>query len=325
MTLPVALTCGEPAGIGPEITAAAWSALRAQVPMIWLGDPAHLRDRCPDLPICVATGDDPLAVTEDALAVLPVPFGGTAAPGRPQPENAAGVIAAIERAVDLARHGRAGAVVTNPISKQALRDGAGFAYPGHTEFLGALAGGTPVMMLAGPDLRVVPVTVHIALAEVPRVLTAERIVETGRITARALQRDFGIAAPRLAIAGLNPHAGEGGMMGREDAAVITPAVAQLRRDGIDATGPLPADTMFHARARATYDAALCMYHDQALIPLKTLAFDDGVNVTLGLDIIRTSPDHGTAFDIAGTGTARADSLIAAIRMAHALGQTRARA
>ena len=248
--------------------------------------------------------------------------------GKPLPENAAGIIEAIERAVALTLKGEASAVVTCPISKKPLYE-AGFQHPGHTEFLAELASKhlgklvTPVMMLAGPQLRAVPVTIHIPLSEVPVRLRTADIIEVSRITATELRERFGIASPRLAISGLNPHAGEGGAMGKEDDAVILPAIEALRREGINARGPLPADTMFHAPARATYDAAICMYHDQALIPAKALAFDETVNVTLGLPFIRTSPDHGTAFDIAGKGIARPDSLVAAIRLAQELAENAA--
>lgn len=243
-------------------------------------------------------------------------------------QNAAGIIEAIERAVALTLKGEASAVVTCPISKKPLYE-AGFQHPGHTEFLAELASKhlgkpvTPVMMLAGPQLRAVPVTIHIPLSEVPVRLRTADIIEVSRITATELRERFGIASPRLAISGLNPHAGEGGAMGKEDDVVILPAIEALRHEGINARGPLPADTMFHAPARATYDAAVCMYHDQALIPAKALAFDETVNVTLGLPFIRTSPDHGTAFDIAGKGIARPDSLVAAIRLAQELAENAA--
>lgn len=229
----------------------------------------------------------------------------------------------IERAVGLVQAGLACAVCTAPIHKKALKDGAGFGFPGHTEFLAHLAGvDRVVMMLASPDLRVVPVTIHIALAEVPAALTAELLEDTIRITDAGLRRDFGLVRPRLAVAGLNPHAGEGGAMGREEITLIGPVLERLRAEGYDLRGPASADTMFHARARAGYDAAICMYHDQALIPIKTLDFDGGVNVTLGLPFVRTSPDHGTAYDIAGKGVARPDSLIAALRMAHQMAAAR---
>jgi 4-hydroxythreonine-4-phosphate dehydrogenase len=281
-----------------------------------------------DVPIAAGAPEEAAAAFDRALPLVPVPAGIAVEPGRPEPESAAGTIAAIETAVALTRAGRAAAVVTNPIAKHVLH-AAGFPHPGHTEFLAALAAERgmapprPVMMLWSDELAVVPVTVHVALAEVPRLLTVELIVETGRIVARDLRIRFGVAAPRLALAGLNPHAGENGSLGGEDRDVVAPAVAQLQAEGIDARGPYPADTMFHARARAGYDVALAMYHDQALIPIKTIAFDDGVNVTLGLPFIRTSPDHGTAFDIAGRGVARPDSLIAALKLAARLAPARA--
>ncbi len=314
MTAPVALTCGDPAGVGPEIALAAWEALGADLPFVWLGDPRHLPRRTP-----LAIVDDlaeVAAAAARALPVLPVEFPAPATPGLPDLRNAPGTVAAIERAVALARSGAASAVCTCPISKKVLIDGAGFAHPGHTEFLAALAGvERVVMMLACPELRVVPATIHIPLAEVPAALTARLLEETIRITRDALIGDFGIAAPRLAVAGLNPHAGEGGAIGREEIEMIAPLVAALRAEGFDLRGPLSADTMFHAGARSGYDAAIAMYHDQALIPIKTIDFAGGVNVTLGLPFIRTSPDHGTAFDIAGQGKADPASLIAALRLA----------
>ena len=310
----IALTCGEPAGIGPEIAASAWQALRDALPFFLIGDPGHVPEGVP-----VAVIDRPseaAGVAARALPVLAHPFPGPRVPGRPQAAQAQGVIDVIARAVALVQGGEARALCTAPIHKQALQEGAGFAFPGHTEYLAHLAGvGRVVMMLAAPALRVVPVTIHIPLSEVPRALTADLLEETIRITHAALIRDFGIAAPRLAVAGLNPHAGEGGRMGREEIEVIGPVLERMRAGGMDLRGPLSADTMFHAAARAGYDAAIAMYHDQALIPVKTLDFDRGVNVTLGLPFIRTSPDHGTALDIAGKGVARADSLVAAIEMA----------
>ena len=257
---------------------------------------------------------------DTALPVFPLPGSGPVPPGRPDPASAATTIAAIETAVAMVRKGRAAAVVTNPIAKHVLH-AAGFAHPGHTEFLAELAGAPgatpprPVMMLWSEALAVVPVTVHVPLREVPGLLTADLVVETGRIVARELRARFGIDAPRLAVAGLNPHAGENGSLGTEDRDVVAPAVARMQAEGIAASGTHPADTMFHAAARRGYDAALAMYHDQALIPLKTIAFDEAVNVTLGLPFVRTSPDHGTAFDIAGKGVARPDSLIAALKLA----------
>ena len=327
---PLALTCGEPAGIGPELAVAAWRMRHTHdVPVFYLlADPALIAARAlatgGPVPIVETTPQDTDALFADALPVVPLTASLSDNPGIPDVANAAGVIEAIERAVADVTGGIADAVVTCPIAKKPLYD-AGFAFPGHTEFLGHLASGNarPVMMLAGPDLRAVPVTIHIPLAEVPRVLTTEMIVETAAITAADLVTRFGIQKPRLAITGLNPHAGEGGSMGSEDEAVVRPAVEELVRRGIDARGPLPADTLFHARARETYDAAVCMYHDQALIPAKALAFDETVNVTLGLPFIRTSPDHGTAFDIAGKGIARPDSLIAALRLARQMADNRA--
>ncbi len=321
--LPLALTMGEPAGVGPEITVAAWRAVRAAGPAFFvIADPSLFHGAPLAL---IATPVEASKVFGSALPVLPLALAAPAMPGRPDPRNAAAVIAAIKRAVVLAKAGEAGAVVTNPIQKSVLT-GAGFPHPGHTEFLGELAGtgSPPVMMLACPGLRVVPVTVHVALKRAAAELTTEAIVTQGRIAAAALRRDFGITAPRLVVAGLNPHAGEDGTMGREDIEIVAPAVVALRDAGIAARGPLPADTLFTPRARATYDCALCMYHDQALIPVKTLDMDGGVNVTLGLSIVRTSPDHGTALDIAGKGLADPGSLIAALRMAGEMVAQRAR-
>ncbi|TCP63251.1 4-hydroxythreonine-4-phosphate dehydrogenase [Rhodovulum bhavnagarense] len=319
---PIVMSCGEPSGIGPEIAVKAWKTLGARLPFAWIGDPRHLPEGTAHAEI-----HDPaeaLHVTASALPVLPLHFPAPARPGRPAPENAAGVIEAIARGVDLVQSGRAGALCTAPIHKKALQDGAGFSYPGHTEYLAHLAGvDRVVMMLACEALRVVPVTIHIAIRDVPGALTERALNETIRITHAALIRDFGIAAPRLAVAGLNPHAGEGGAMGREEIDLIVPALERLRADGLCIDGPLSADTMFHPAARAGYDAAICMYHDQALIPIKTLDFAGGVNVTLGLPFIRTSPDHGTAFDIAGTGRADPSSLIAALEMAARMARARA--
>jgi 4-hydroxythreonine-4-phosphate dehydrogenase len=325
---PLAVTMGEPAGIGGEILLAAWRQLATTGPaFVALDDPARLealaRRLGRDVPVrMVADAGEAAGVFGEALPVLPLGATVDAELGRPEARHAAAVIASIERAVALTRAGGASAVVTSPIQKSALY-AAGFRFPGHTEFLAELAGGCRVvMMLAGPSLKVVPLTVHIALAEVPRRLDAGTITAQARILVLALRRDFGIAEPRLAVAGLNPHAGEAGAMGDEEARIVEPALATLRAEGITVLGPLPADTMFHARARARYDAALCMYHDQALIPVKTLHFDEAVNVTLGLPFVRTSPDHGTALDIAGRGVARPDSLIAAIRLAAAMAERR---
>jgi 4-hydroxythreonine-4-phosphate dehydrogenase len=313
--LPVVISCGEPAGIGPEVAARAWAALKDDVPMVWLGDPAHLPA---DLPHCVvASARDAAARCPAALPVLAHPFGSPTTPGTPNPAHAQHIIDVIAQGVNLVRGGQACALCTAPIHKKALKDGAGFAHPGHTEYLAALAGvDDVVMMLASDALRVVPATIHIALEDVPRLLTPAGLRRTIEITARGLRDLFGIARPRLAVAGLNPHAGEGGTMGRQEVDWIAALIRDMQAEGHDLTGPLPADTMFHAAARARYDAAIAMYHDQALIPIKTLDFDKGVNVTLGLPFIRTSPDHGTAFDIAGAGLASPASMIEAIRMAH---------
>lgn len=316
---------GEPAGIGVECTGKAWLALRQSgLSFFLLGDPALVRTLRDKVPIAlVGSASEAAQAFSNALPVLPIPLVAPVTPGRPDSRNARPVIVAIERAVKLARSGEASALVTNPIQKSTLYE-AGFTYPGHTEFLGALAGDTfrPVMMLACPQLRVVPVTVHVSLRQAIASLTTERIVEDATITWHALRRDFGVDAPRLAVAGLNPHAGENGAMGDEERRLIVPAIAELRTRGIDATGPYPPDTLFTARKRQTYDAAICMYHDQALIPLKTIAADGGVNVTLGLPFTRTSPDHGTALDIAGTGAADPASLIAAIDMAGEIARQR---
>ena len=313
MPAPIALTCGEPGGVGPELAVAARHAL-PDLPFFWIGDPRHLPKGSPIA--VIDSPDQAVTVPAGVLPVLPHGFAAENPPGQLVPENARGVIEVIERAVALAQSGAAAAICTAPLHKKALKDGAGFAFPGHTEFLAHLAGvDNVVMMLASPLLRVVPVTIHIAVAEVPKALTPDLLAETIRITHAGLIRDFGLTAPRLAVAGLNPHAGEGGAMGREEIEVIAPVLERLRAAGMAISGPLSADTMFHPRARAGYDAAICMYHDQALIPIKTLDFDGGVNVTLGLPFIRTSPDHGTACDIAGQGIARPDSLIAALRLA----------
>ncbi|MGC4025290.1 MAG: 4-hydroxythreonine-4-phosphate dehydrogenase PdxA [Mesorhizobium sp.] len=322
----LALSSGDPSGVGPELALMCWQQRNAErLPGFFLlSDPEFLRKRAKalglDVPIETATPENAPEIFSRALPVVPLNAAFTDRVGKPLSGNAAGIVEAIEQAVALVMEGRAAAVVTCPIAKKPLYD-AGFGFPGHTEYLAHLAelhtgkAAMPVMMLAGPELRTVPVTIHIPLADAPRQLTSELVYETGRIVARDLSDRFGIAKPRLAIAGLNPHAGEGGALGKEDSDIVLPAIERLQREGIDARGPLPADTMFHARARQTYDAALCMYHDQALIPAKTLAFDEAVNVTLGLPFIRTSPDHGTAFDIAGMGVAQPRSLMAALRMA----------
>jgi 4-hydroxythreonine-4-phosphate dehydrogenase len=326
VTTLLALTQGDPAGIGPDIALMAWSRQTSETiaPFLYLGDPTVLAARAVslglDVPIRHADSGSASETFRQALPVLAIPAGAAVTAGSPDSATATGTIAAIERAVELALTGKVAAVVTNPIAKSVLY-GAGFTFPGHTEFLADLGQRviglpvTPVMMIAGPELRTIPVTIHIPLARVPETLTTRMIYETCRIAEHDLRVRFGLAKPRLAVAGLNPHAGENGALGLEDDTIVAPAIAQLRAEGIDAVGPLPADTMFHAAARATYDVAVCMYHDQALIPAKALGFDDAVNVTLGLPFIRTSPDHGTAFSLAGTGTARPTSLIAALRMA----------
>ena len=330
MPLPLALTLGEPAGIGPDITLAAWLR-RAELglpPFYVAGDPSFLERLARRLslavPIAAIEPEAAAATFSRALPVVALDHAVSAEPGRPDSSSAPAAIASITRAVADTVAGRAAGVVTNPVAKSVLYRN-GFVDPGHTEFLARLAqqvtgeAARAVMMLWSPELAVVPVTIHLPLREVPERLTTELIVETGRIAAHDLQRRFAVAKPRLAIAGLNPHAGEAGTLGDEDVTVVAPAVARLRAEGITATGPLPADSMFHAAARASYDVALCMYHDQALIPIKTLAFDHAVNVTLGLPFVRTSPDHGTAFDIAGSGRANPSSLIAALRLAARLG------
>ncbi|MCW5687293.1 MAG: 4-hydroxythreonine-4-phosphate dehydrogenase PdxA [Pseudolabrys sp.] len=324
--LPVVLTLGEPAGIGPELTIDIWRRRveLALPPFYVIGDPDLYRTRAEalgiDVPVKAITAPQTAETFGRALPVAPLDIKVSAQPGRPDASSAPAAITSIRRAVADVLAGRAAAVVTNPIAKNVLYS-SGFAEPGHTEFLAKLAqeatGRTvhPVMLLWSPELAVVPVTIHLPLKDVVGRLSKELIVKTGRITARDLHDRFGIARPRLAVAGLNPHAGENGSLGEEDRDIVAPAVAALRAEGIDAIGPLPADTMFHSRARAGYDVALCMYHDQALIPIKTLAFDHGVNVTLGLPFVRTSPDHGTAFDIAGTGKADPSSLVAALILA----------
>lgn len=311
---PVALSCGEPSGIGPEIAVRARLALGQTLPFLWIGDPRHLPPgaRWQEIGDAAEAHD----VAADTLPVLRHPFPAPALPGRPDPANAPSVVAVIERGVGLVRDGAASALCTGPVHKKSLKDGAGFGFPGHTEFLAHLGGvGRVVMMLACADLRTVPVTIHEPLARVPQLLTRDLIEETLRITRAALIRDFGVAAPRIAVAGLNPHAGEGGTIGTEEATIIGPTLDRLRAEGFDLAGPMSADTMFHPAARARFDVAVCMYHDQALIPIKTIDFSGGVNVTLGLPFVRTSPDHGTAFDIAGQGRADPASLIAALEMA----------
>lgn len=334
MSKALALTLGEPAGIGPDITIAAWLRRRELgLPAFYLiGDSAFIKARASLLNANITVADvkpeDAATVFLDALPVVKTGIHTTATHGLPDDSSAPSAIASIRHAVADVIEERASAVVTNPIAKSVLYR-AGFSHPGHTEFLAQLSAavsGTvphPVMMLWSPDLAVVPVTVHLPLRDAITQLTTDLIVKTARIVAADLKARLGIANPRLAISGLNPHAGEDGTLGMEDQSIIAPAVATLRQDGIDVCGPLPADTMFYAGARKSYDCAICMYHDQALIPIKTIAFDDGVNVTLGLPFIRTSPDHGTAFDIAGTGRANPSSLIAALRLAARMAASKA--
>lgn len=323
MTEPLAVSLGDPAGIGPELLAEAWARREAEaLPAFFaVGGANVLRAAAAGrgLSIAVEAIADPLAAGACFARALPVLEGsdGIYTPGAPSRSGASLALESLTRAAALAVSGAAGGLVTGPIAKARLAE-AGFIHPGQTEFVAEACGLNPaeaVMMLAGPNLRTVPLTVHLPLAEVSRHLNAEMIVQRARIVAKALMRDFGIAAPRLAVAALNPHAGEEGRMGQEEARVIAPAIAALQAEGIAASGPHPADALFAPRARATYDVALCMYHDQALIPLKALDFDAGVNVTLGLPVVRTSPDHGTAFAIAGKRQAEAGATIAAIRLA----------
>jgi 4-hydroxythreonine-4-phosphate dehydrogenase len=315
----IIISCGEPAGIGPEVAAKAWDTLRS--PMLWIGDPGHLP---PGTPVVLVSGpEEAVEAAPQAFPVLAREFGPPVRPGHPDPAHAAHVKSAIAEGVALIREGRASALCTAPISKAALKAGVEFPWPGHTEYLAHLGGDRPVvMMLACEGLRVVPATIHVPLAEVPRLLTPDLLEEVLRVTHASLRDDWGLPAPRLAVAGLNPHAGEGGLMGSEEGDLIAPVLARLRAEGLDLQGPLPADTMFHEEARARYDAAVCMYHDQALIPIKTLDFARGVNVTAGLPFVRTSPDHGTAFGIAGQDKADPRSMIAALELAGRLAAQR---
>lgn len=331
-TGPLALTLGDPAGVGPEIVVKAWRALKDQGPAFFVVGDAQAVTSAPTSSAAlvrpISSPDEAEAAFADAIPVLDLPLRGPVVAGQPSPAAAPAIIQWIETAVGLALSKTVAGVVTAPIAKAPLY-AAGFKFPGHTEFLGELTAATrydgargPIMMLTAADLRVTLVTVHEPLAKVSGKLDIHGVVNAGLVTAQALRRDFGIAGPRLAVAGLNPHAGESGSIGREEVEVVEPAVRALRDLGVDARGPYPSDTLFHAEARAGYDAALCLYHDQALIPIKMLDFWGGVNVTLGLPIVRTSPDHGTAFDIAGRGIARPDSLIAALRLADQIATTR---
>lgn len=325
MVKPIALTLGEPAGIGPDIAIAAWLRRRSDTvpPFYLLGDRGFIAARAKllghELPLVDAGPEDAARIFSEALPIAATGHPVTAQPGDPDGNSAPAAIGSIRQAVSDVAAGRAAAVVTNPIAKSVLYR-AGFAHPGHTEFLAELAAANadppqPVMLLWSSDLAVVPVTIHLPLRDAIAILSSRMIVDTVRIVVADLRARFGIPNPRIAVSGLNPHAGEDGSLGTEDQTIVAPAIATLRAEAIDVKGPLPADTMFHEAARRTYDCAICMYHDQALIPVKTLAFDRAVNVTLGLPFIRTSPDHGTAFDIAGTGRANPSSLIAALRLA----------
>jgi 4-hydroxythreonine-4-phosphate dehydrogenase len=316
---PLAVALGDPAGIGPEITAKAWERRDSEgvPPFFAVGSPEALRAVW-DGPLQVVAGPDEAAhCFRERLPVIRIDAAGETLPGQPTLEGARNSLDALELAVGLARSGASSGLVTGPVSKAQLY-AIGFTHPGQTEFVAercGIAAEMVAMMLAGPTLRTVPVTTHVALRDVPDLLTTELIVARGRTTIRALKRLFGIERPRLAVAGLNPHAGEGGALGREEIDLVIPAIERLREEEAQVTGPHAPDTMFHARMRSTYDAALCLYHDQALVPLKTLHFDEGVNITLGLPIVRTSPDHGTAFDIAGQDRAEPTAMLAALKMA----------
>jgi len=330
---PLALTMGDPAGIGPDIALLAHAARSQETipPFVFLGDTGVLAQRAETLGLSVdiatlsSPGEAP-ALFADALPVLPIQGAGEVIAGQPNVAAMGAVKRSIETAVDLVRRADARAVVTNPVSKAHLYE-AGFAFPGHTEYLAALSGGgaslLPVMMLVAGPFKVVPATIHIPLSNVPQSLTQDLLRRTIEITERDLRRFFGYERPRLAVSGLNPHAGEDGSLGREEIEIIAPVIEALTAADLDVSGPYPADTLFHGAARERYDAAICMYHDQALVPFKTLAFDEGVNVTLGLPFVRTSPDHGTAFDIAGTGEASPRSLIEALRLAEAMSESAA--
>ena len=329
MTRPLVLTLGEPAGVGPEIVAAAWNALKTEPPAFAVIGDADLLRAQGVLVVEINTPADALQPFGRALPVIHRPLPAAVEVGRPDPANAPAVADGIEEAVSFVLSGEASGLVTAPIAKAPMY-ASGFRFPGHTEFIAELTAdapypGTrgPVMMLTAKDLRACLVTIHVALGQVAELITADRVARTARVVHESLKRDFAIARPRLAMAALNPHAGEGGALGVEEIETLRPVAAQLRAEGIDITDPRPADTLFHDEARAGYDAALCMYHDQALLPVKTLDFWGGVNVSLGLPIIRTSPDHGTGFDIAGQGIARADSLIAAVRLASEMAAARA--
>jgi 4-hydroxythreonine-4-phosphate dehydrogenase len=326
---PIAVSIGDPAGIGPEILAKAWARREAEQlpPFFAIGDPRSIATVW-DGPLRKVDGPEMArACFGEALPIMEVEDAGEIVPGQPNMPGARCAIASLEIAVGLARTGAASAIVTGPVAKAELY-AIGFTHSGQTEFVAERCGVSPgnvAMMLAGPTLRTVCITTHVPLSRVAGLLSVDLVLSRARVTARGLQRDFGIEHPRIAMAGFNPHAGESGALGREEIDILIPAIEQLREEGIHVVGPLAADTMFHPRARARYDAALCTYHDQALIPLKTLHFDEGVNMTLGLPIVRVAPDHGTAFEIAGQNRAEPGATIAAIRMAHQAAERRARA
>ena len=323
-TKPTVVTCGDPSGIGPEISVKAWQEAEECRSFVTIGDLDQFAELCHAASIPYCPIDSPAGFRQDKFCILPHEMAEQPIVGKPHGTNAKDTIAVIQQAVEYVRTGQASAVVTNPINKDVLRRGADFPFPGHTEFLAHLDGkDRSVMMLASRELRVVPVTIHIPLNDVNGRLTPDLLRETIQTTHSSLVRDFGIQSPRIAVAGLNPHAGENGQMGDEETKVIGPIIAELQNEGLNLVGPLSADTMFHKAARSNYDAAVCMYHDQALIPIKTLDFDRGVNVTLGLSFVRTSPDHGTAFDIAGKGVANPQSLIEAIKLATEIANHRA--
>jgi 4-hydroxythreonine-4-phosphate dehydrogenase len=326
---PIAVSIGDPAGIGPEVLAKAWVKRREERlrPFFAIGDVRSISTIWKGPLRKIGDPSEAAACFDEALPIMEVEDAGEIVPGKPNTPGARCAIASLEIAVGIVRENAASAIVTGPVSKAELY-AIGFTHSGQTEFVAERCGVSPgnvAMMLAGPTLRTVCITTHVPLARVAELLTVELVVSRARVTARGLQRDFGIESPRIAMAGFNPHAGEGGALGREEIEILFPAIEQLREEGIDIVGPLAADTMFHPRARARYDAALCTYHDQALIPLKTLHFDEGVNMTLGLPIVRVAPDHGTAFEIAGKGLAEPGATIAAIRMAGEAAERRAAA
>ena len=315
---PLAITCGEPAGIGTELAIKAWRKLRDELTFFWMGDPAHLPEGTVYKTIQAPL--DAKNVMPVALPVLPFKFPKPVHFGQPNPQNAKKIIEVLFKAVEMSQKNQIKALCSMPINKQVLQDGADFEYPGHTEFFAAISGSKrSVMMLVCPELKVVPVTIHVPLSQVAKKLNAVDLEEIIKVTHRALRDYFHIQEPKIAVAGLNPHAGENSKFGHEEETLIKPVIKKLEKEGFLVTGPQSADSMFHKNAREQYDVAIAMYHDQALIPIKTLDFDKAVNLTLGLNFIRTSPDHGTAFDIAGHGKANPNSTIEAIRLANRLG------